>query len=164
MAEVMLLLHTQNLGGQTLQATATVPFIQPGNLWSCHACSIRICVSGPFLSALSLLCLAESYRQIASVLQQEGKQTPSSTCWAKKLKICCYRGLSDCQTWGMLSRCWENVSLPQVGKALTSIMSELLCSPFLSHIYSCQSNLQVQSCHWTQARMGWLQSAVIICV
>jgi len=46
------------------------------------------------------------------------------------------RTVSDCQMWGMLSRCWENVSLPQVGKALTSIMAESLCSPFLSLIFT----------------------------
>lgn len=41
------------------------------------------------------------------------------------------RTVIDCQMWGMLSRCWENVSLPQVGKALTSIMAESL---FLSYL------------------------------
>lgn len=92
------------------------------------------------VAPFSLLCSSSSagpgYRQIAGVLQQEGADSIEHLLGQKAEDMLLQRTVSDCQMWGMLSRCWENVSLPQVGKALTSIMAELLCSPFLFLIFT----------------------------
>lgn len=90
-----------------------------------HAHSPRIFVSRPFLSVLSPLCWAMGCKQIAGMLQQEGKQTPTEHLLGQGVDdMLLQRRVSNCQMWGMFSRCWGNVSLPQLGKLLTSIMAE----------------------------------------
>lgn len=98
-------------------------------------------VAPGFVSVVLSLCsvppvLGRDYRQIAGVLHQEGTDSIEHLLCQKAEDMLLQSTASDCQMWGMLSRCWENVSLPQVGKALTSIMAESLCSPFLFLIFT----------------------------
>lgn len=47
-----------------------------------------------------------------------------------------WRRGSNHQKRGVMSRCWGNVSLPQLGKVLTTIMAESLCNPFFSLLFT----------------------------
>lgn len=51
-------------------------------------------------------------------------------CQRAKEMLLQQRRVSNHQMQGTISRCWGNVSLPQLGKVLTTVMAELLCNPF----------------------------------
>lgn len=57
-------------------------------------------------------------------------------CQRAKEMLLQQRRVSNHQMQGTISRCWGNVSLPQLGKVLTTVMAELLCNPFFSLLFT----------------------------
>lgn len=115
------LLHMQRLGGQTSEPAVTWAPPAP-------ACSLaRGSQATGFVSADPFSLPHSSYAD---------SRCEHLLCQGAEETLLQRRRASNHQMWGAISRCWGNVSLPQLGKVLTTIMAESLCNPFFSLLFT----------------------------